>query len=517
MKIFTASQLYEADKITIQKQGISSEQLMERAAVEIFNWLHRKMQGAQVKIQLFCGIGNNGGDGLALARHLWEHGYNIEVHVVSYSDKRSDDFLANLNKLKARKIWPNFIQEESSFPQINPEEIIIDAIFGIGLNREPEHWVRDLISHLNQSKAFIVSVDVPSGLYLDQALDNPDAVIRSNYVLSIQAPKLVFFLPQTGIYCEQWEVLDIGMDREFIENTEASYELIGREEVLQWYRPRERFSHKGTYGHSLIIGGSYGKIGAVVLSSKACLSAGSGLVTAYVPKCGYEPLQTAATEIMVLTDKNEEFIEDIQFDLNPTVIALGMGMGVEADTVKTLRSFLKNCQCPIVIDADGLNMLSNDKSLLKLLPTNTVLTPHPGELRRLIGEWKDDFEKLEKAKEFAALYNCILVLKDAYTIVIHKGKAFVNSTGNPGMATAGSGDVLTGMISGLIARGYEAVTAAIMGVYLHGSAGDIAAEQLGYEAMTAGAIIESIGNAYLELIRPPSGDDESDNKNSSQD
>ena len=516
MKIFTARQLYEADKITIQKQSISSEQLMERAAIEIFNWLHRRMQGAQVKIQLYCGIGNNGGDGLALARHLWEHGYNIEVHVVSYSDKRSDDFLANLNKLKDRKIWPNFIQEGTALPHINPEEIIIDAIFGIGLNREPDKWVCNLMNHLNQSEAFIVSIDVPSGLYLDQALDNPDAVIRSNYVLSIQAPKLVFFLPQTGIYCEQWEVLDIGMDRDYIEQTETSFELVSRNEVLQWYNPRQRFTHKGTYGHSLILGGSYGKIGAVILSSKASLSTGSGLVTAYVPKCGYQPLQTAASEIMVLTDKSEEYIKDIQFDLKPTVVGLGMGMGTEAETAKSLRSFLKKYQGPIVIDADGLNMLSEDKSMLKLLPSNAVLTPHPGELKRLIGEWQDDFDKLNKAKEFAGLYNSILVLKDAHTIVVHDGKAFVNSTGNPGMATAGSGDVLTGMITGLIASGYEPSVAAKMGVYLHGSAGDLAAEQLGYEAMTAGDIINSLGNAFLELIRPTSGNDESADKNTSR-
>ena len=266
MKIFSATQLYEADKFTIQNQGITSEQLMERAAIEIFNWLHQKMQGAQVKIHLFCGIGNNGGDGLALARHLWEHGYNIEVHVVSYSDKRSDDFLANLNKLKDRKVWPNFIQEDTQFPPINPEEIIIDAIFGIGLNREPSSWVRELMTYLNLSKAFIVSVDVPSGLYLDKAVDNPEAVIHANYVLSIQAPKLIFFLPQTGIYCDQWTTLDIGMDRKYLNSTDTSYELIGRDEVLQWFIPRERFSHKGTYGHSLIIGGSYGKIGAVILN-----------------------------------------------------------------------------------------------------------------------------------------------------------------------------------------------------------------------------------------------------------
>ena len=512
MKIFTALQLYEADKITIQKQNISSEQLMERAAIEIFKWLHQKMQGAQVRIHIFCGIGNNGGDGLALARHLWEHGYNIEVHVVSYSDKRSKDFLANLSKLKDRKIWPNFIQEESELPLIPPKEIVIDAIFGIGLSREPDGWVRELMQYINQSGAFTVSIDVPSGLYLDRPLDNPKAVINANYVLSIQAPKLIFFLPETGIFTEQWTTLDIGMDRDYLSTTETTYELIGKEEILSWYKPRQRFSHKGTYGHALIVGGSYGKVGAVILSSKACLSAGSGLVTAYVPKCGYLPVQSAASEIMVLTDKNEEIIQDINYDFDPTVIGMGMGMGTETDTKNALRDFLKNYKGSLVIDADGLNMLAADQSLLKLLPANTVLTPHPGELKRLIGDWQNDFEKLEKAKEFAAQYHCILVLKDAYTVVIHDGRGYVNSSGNPGMATAGSGDVLTGVITGLIARGYEPQVAATMGVYLHGIAGDLAAHQKGYESMTAGDIIDMLGKAFLELLYSPETNQDKENK-----
>ncbi len=500
MKIFSASQLYEADKITIQKQGISSEQLMERAAVEIFNWLHKRMQGAQVKIHLFCGIGNNGGDGLALARHLWEHGYNFEVHVVSYSDKRSEDFLINLDRLKERKIWPHFIQENSEIPEIRPEEIIIDGIFGIGLNREPYPWVASLMTHINQSGAFVVSIDVPSGLYLDKPLDNDKAVIHANFVLSIQAPKLIFFLPQTGIFCEGWEILNIGMDEEFLAETNTSNELIGKNEVLKWYKPRERFTHKGTYGHALIVGGSYGKIGAVILSAKACLVSGSGLVTAFVPKCGYTALQAAALEIMVYTDEQEEYIEEIAYEIEPAVIGMGMGMGTHDSTKKAMRKLLQQYSGPLVIDADGLNILAEEKDLLKQLPSKTVLTPHPGELKRLIGSWKDDFEKLEMARSFAKEYDCVLVLKDAYTIVVTEEKAYVNSTGNAGMATAGSGDVLTGMITGLIAQGYEPQIAASMAVYLHGNAGDIAVMETGEEALTATAIINSVGSAFLELI-----------------
>ena len=503
MKIFSASQLYAADKSTIERQQISSEQLMERAAVALFNWLHQKMNGAQVKIHLFCGIGNNGGDGLALARHLWEHGYNIEVNVVSYSEKRSEDFLINLTRLKERKIWPNFIQEKIPFPEIGTEDIIVDAIFGIGLNRAPDNWVQKLMFHINQSGAFVLSVDVPSGLYLDRAVDNREAVICANIVLTIQLPKLVFFLPETGVFCEHWEILDIGMDRKFLEELKSDFHLIGKEEILKTYKDRKRFSHKGTYGHALIIGGSYGKIGAVILSGKACLKVGSGLVTSYVPKCGYVPLQTAAVEIMVNTDKGDDQIEHINYKVSPDAVGIGMGMGTSEETKIAFQVFLEAYKGPLVVDADGLNILAQYPALLKYLPKETVLTPHPGELKRLLGDWTDDFDKLHKAREFSRKYNCVLVLKDAYTITISDGIGYVNSTGNAGMATAGTGDVLTGMITGLIAQGYEGPSAAITAVYLHGKAADLAIVNTGFESLTAGEIIQSIGQAFISLTAIP--------------
>ena len=256
MKIFTAKQIYAADQFTIEDQDITSDALMERASVQLFNWFHHRLQGAQVKIKLFCGVGNNGGDGLALARHLLEHGYNFEVFVVNYSEKRSQDFLANLERLKDRKIWPNFVNEDTELPPLDSEDIIIDAIFGIGLNRSPDQWVERLIQHLNDSSAFVVSVDVPSGLFLDQAVKNSKAVVKANYVLSLQFPKLIFFLHETGIFSNHWEILNIGLSQKYMEQTEANFELISKNEVLKYYIPREKFSHKGTYGHALILGGS---------------------------------------------------------------------------------------------------------------------------------------------------------------------------------------------------------------------------------------------------------------------
>jgi hydroxyethylthiazole kinase-like uncharacterized protein yjeF len=503
MKFFTTEQLYAADKFTIEKQQISSNELMERAAVQIFNWLHLRMQGAQVKIHLFCGIGNNGGDGMALARHLKEHGYNIEVNVVNYSDKRSKDFLINLDRLKDRKIWPHFLERDSEFSEVGRDDIIVDAIFGIGLNRTPDEWVANLMQHLNNSKAFILSVDLPSGVFMDQPVKNQNAVVRANHVLSFQAPKLIFFLPETGVYSNQWEVLDIGLDPEFLTNTKSEYELIGKNEVLPMYIPREKFSHKGTYGHSLIIGGSYGKIGAVSLAANACLHAGSGLVTAYVPKCGYLPIQTSLPEVMVITDQDENHIRSIDFEITPSVIGIGVGLGTDSETAITFSNFLDTVKVPLVIDADALNLLAKDKDLLKKLPSKTVLTPHPKELERLIGKWKDDFDKLKKAKAFSKKQDIVLVIKGAHTITINNDHGYVNTTGNPGMATAGSGDVLTGIITGLIAQGYQPLYAAIFGVYLHGRAGDIAIENLGYQALTATKLIEAIGMTFIDLFKMP--------------
>ncbi len=502
MKLFSAEQIYSADKFTIEKQQITSDELMERAAVQIFNWMHLRLQGAPVKIHLFCGIGNNGGDGIALARHLQEHGYDIAVYVVNYSKTRSKDFLINMERLKERKVWPEFLDSDSTFPTIGKEDIIVDAIFGIGLNRPPSDWVIKLIAHFHKSQAFILSVDIPSGLFTDRVPENKEAVVKANFVLSFQTPKLVFFLPQTGIYLEQWEVLDIGLDQEFLMNTETEYELIAKNEVLPLYIPRTKFSHKGIYGHSLIIGGSYGKIGAVLLAAKSALQIGSGLVTAYVPKCGYNSLQTAIPEVMVITD-GEETISNIDFEISPKVIGIGMGMGTGKDTVKALETFLKGNTMPLVIDADGLNMLAKHKELLSLLPAASILTPHPKELERLIGKWKDDFDKLNKTKAFSKKYDCIVVVKGAHTITIHKDKGYVNTTGNPGMATAGSGDVLAGALTGLVAQKYSPLHAAIFGVYLHGKSGDVAVERTGYQTLTASHLIESFGDAYLDLFKLP--------------
>ena len=501
MKILSKEQIYQGDKITIEKQNISSADLMERAGIQIFNWLHKRMQGAQVPIRVFCGIGNNGGDGLVLARHLITHGYNVLTYVVNCSDKRSKDFLINYDKIKnVTHDWPLLLSCKEEFPTIDKDDIIVDAVFGIGLNRPADDWVKALFQHFNTSKAFTVSIDMPSGLYTDKIPEDENAVVWSDYTLSFVSPKLVFFLPETAKFVTQWSVLDISIDEEYLSEIETEVEFIEKYEVLSIYKPRDKFSHKGHFGHSLIIGGSYGKIGAVTLTSRAALSTGAGLITAYIPKCGYTILQASFPEAMVITDKNEDYISKIDFNIKPTVIGIGVGLGTHTKTIDAFEVFLKQNKMPLVIDADGLNILSKKKSLLKHLPKNTVLTPHPKELERLIGKWKDDFDKLNKVKTFSKKHKVIVVIKGANTITVFKDKLYINSTGNPGLATAGSGDVLTGIITGLISQGYTALEATIFGVYLHGKAADIAVEDIGNESLISSHIIEYLGEAYLDLF-----------------
>jgi hydroxyethylthiazole kinase-like uncharacterized protein yjeF len=502
MKIFSKEQIYQGDQLTVDRQNISSTDLMERAGVQIFNWMNLRMKGAQVPVHVFCGIGNNGGDGLVLARHLILEGYNVKVYIVNYSDKRSKDFLINYDRVKSvTKDWPILLNDNESFPEIKPDDIIVDGIFGIGLNKPVAAWVKNLFKLFKKSRAFTLSIDIPSGLRTDTVPENENDVVWSSYTLSFASPKLVFFLPTTAKYTINWEVLNIGLDVDFLSSTSTDFNLIGKYEAIPIYKPRDKYSHKGDFGHSLIIGGSYGKIGAVTLASRGALASGAGLVTAFVPKCGYQVLQSSFPEAMVITDVNDSYISNIDYFIEPTVIAFGIGVGLNNETVLAFESFLKKNKTSLVIDADGINILAKNAELLKLLPPNTVLTPHPKELERLIGTWDDDFDKLKKAKIFSNKYKVVLIIKGANTITIFEDKYYINSSGNPGLSTAGSGDVLTGIITGLISQGYDALSAAVFGVYLHGKSADIAVEDYGYQSLIASHIIEYLGASYLDLFK----------------
>ena len=514
MKILSKEQSYEADRRTLAAQGISSTELMERAAAAVFNWLHNRLQGAPVRIHIFCGTGNNGGDGLAVARHLAEHGYHIEVYVVNYSEKRSADFEVNMERLRQRKVRPRDLDADSGLPDLSGADMLLDAIFGIGLSRPPAPWVRKLIAHLNATDAFRLAVDLPSGLQMDTLPVHPDGVLVADFTLTIGAPKLVFFLPGTGKFTGDFEVLDIGFDTGYLNEVAAQYEWVGRNEARSLFRTRNTFSHKGTFGHACIVGGSYGKVGAVALSATACLRVGAGLVSAWVPECGYLPLQAGVPEVMVETCGHDRLLDAFPDPDSGYRYGVGMGMGTKKETAEAFLEWLARLREPVVVDADGLNCLAAHPEAIAHLPTGSILTPHPGELARLVGEWKDDFEKLEKARAFSTAHQCVLLIKGAYTAILGEGRGYINSSGNPGMATAGSGDVLAGMLTGLLAQGYPPLEAAVLGVYLHGRAGDLAAATSAPEALIASDLSRSLGKAFSELntVAPPARPEEGEPK-----
>ncbi|MFZ2282985.1 MAG: NAD(P)H-hydrate dehydratase [Lutibacter sp.] len=498
MYILSPQQTQKADIATIKNKGITSVDLMEYAATSCFQWLHNKLQGENIQIHVFCGIGNNGGDGLVMARLLHQQNYQVKCYIINFNNKRTEEFLVNYLRLKEIGLQPIDINNENDFPEIDANNIVVDAIFGNGLSRNPEEFTKKLIQHLNKKKVFTLAIDIPSGLFGDKSVTDKAAVLKASHTLTFQTPKLAFLLPENKDFVNTWDVIDIGLDQNYMESLHPKTHFITKTDIIPLYKTRNKWDHKGTYGHSLIIGGSYGKMGAVALASKAALKIGSGLVSAYIPKCGYSILQISVPEVMVEVD-TDSALTYFNFKTNPTVIGIGPGMGTAEKTAQGFENFIKENKLPLVIDADGINLLSKNQLLLNYLPKKTILTPHPKELERLIGTWDNDYEKLKKVAEFSKKHAVIVVIKGAHTVVIQDDKMYFNSTGNPALATGGSGDVLTGIITGLIAQGYEPINAAIFGVYLHGKTADIAFPETGYEAFTASTIFEYLADAILEV------------------
>lgn len=501
MKILTAEQIYQADKATINQQGISSLELMERAAFKCFNFIQNNYQIKNQSFKIFCGVGNNGGDGLVIARYLQEINAAVNCYIVHFSDKQSDDFKLNSEKLKSLKIETKNIIDETDFPDIKPNDIIIDAVFGIGLKKIPDGFTKKLIVHINNSGAFIISIDVPSGLMLNKTVIDKEAVIKANKILSFQTPKLAFLLPENQAYCTNFEVIDIELNQDFIHNLTSNHFFTTQSDVQKLYQPRKPFAHKGTFGHALLMGGTYGKMGAITLTSMAALKIGSGLVTAYIPKCGYQILQTLIPEVMVEVDADSE-IHHFNHKTLADVVGIGPGLGLHEKTIIGFLNFIKLQKKPMVIDADALNILAQNKSSLKNIPKNSVLTPHPKEFERLVGTWKNDFEKLEKLQEFSNKFNIVVVLKGAFTVIAYQNKLYFNSTANAALATGGSGDVLTGIITGLIAQGYHSLDAAKIGVFIHGKTADIYTSQFSQETFTASTIVSLLPKAFKETFYP---------------
>ncbi len=501
MKILPVEAIRQADAYTIKNEPIASIDLMERAARACYEWLKKRLDN-QRRVVYFCGMGNNGGDGLAIARMIARFNYNGEVFIVHHSDRKSDDFLENEARLREiRTVQVTDLKEAGSIPSIGPGDVVIDAIFGSGLSQPVTGLAADVIRCINSSGAMVISIDIPSGLFADRHTDEKEgAVIHAGYTLSFEFPKLSFLFPENDKRVGEWEILSIGLDRGFISGISVKNHLTTLADVRPLLRQRMKFAHKGHHGHALIISGSHGMMGAAVLASRACLRSGVGLLHAHVPAAGVSVMQTAVPEAMLSIDVNNTF-----FSAHPrlepyTAVGIGPAIGTSTETQNALKLLIQDISVPLVLDADALTILGENKTWLSFLPKNSVLTPHPKEFERLTRKARHDFERNELQREFCMKHGVYVVLKGAHTSVCGPdGVCYFNSTGNPGMATGGSGDVLTGLITGMLAQNYPALHACVLGVYLHGLAGDLAARKTGYNALIAGDIACYIGKAFTRL------------------
>ncbi|MGP8214787.1 MAG: NAD(P)H-hydrate dehydratase [Bacteroidia bacterium] len=502
MKILNAEQTHAADAYTIVHEPVSSIDLMERAATACFNWIIGHFS-KQTRFIIVCGMGNNGGDGLAIGRLLYNKGYNAEIYIVPYFSKASDEFLANKERLD--EISGIKVKELTSDEDIvvdNKPALIIDAILGSGLSRPVEGKLATVIQKINSIHCPVVAIDVPSGLMME---DNSKAdrknIINANATLTFESPKLSFLFAENVQHVGDFYILHIGIDKEFIASQKSSNYFVTREMITPMLRPRQKYSHKGNYGHALLAAGSHGKMGACVLAAKACLRSGVGLLTVHIPQCGYEILQTAVPEAMVMVDEEEKEISGIKDLAKFNVIGAGPGIGTSKATAQVIKLLIQS-KVPMVLDADALNILAENKTWLSFLPKGCIFTPHPGEFARLAGKTTSGYDAYILQCEFAIKYGVYLVLKGAHSaIATPDGEVYFNSTGNPGMATGGSGDTLTGIITGLMAQGYTPKQAAILGVYLHGLAGDIAADEFGENSLIAEDITDCLGKAFKEIGR----------------
>ncbi|MFW5821392.1 MAG: NAD(P)H-hydrate dehydratase [Bacteroidota bacterium] len=502
MKIFKTEQVKEIDKYTIEKEPIASIDLMERASLAFVRWFMRTFDSSR-KVVVFSGPGNNGGDGLAIARLLDKRFFNVDAYLLKLGSSFSEDLSINKERLEKSGAGFKVIEKEDALPELPEDIIIIDAIFGSGLSRKAEGLPAAAIRLINTSGADVVSVDIPSGLFGEDNSDNdPDLIVNADYTITFELPFLSFFFPENEKYCGKWHAYSIGLHPEAIKKTKTSYYLVDKDMVSGMVKERSRFAHKGTFGNALYIAGSDGMMGAAVLGIKACLRAGAGLATAHVPGKTYNIIQMAVPEALISIDPSDTIFTDIPDLEKYSAIGAGPGLGTLPKSSVALEKLLKNAGVPLVLDADALNLISANKELMNLIPRGSVITPHPKEFDRLFGGSDNMYQRHQKQLEEAEKYGIYIVLKYAHTMICDpEGTSWINHSGNPGMASGGSGDVLTGIILSFLAQGYEPGDSAILGVYLHGLAGDLALENQSYESLIPGDIIDYLGKAF-KLIDP---------------
>lgn len=504
-KLLSAEQIKHLDQMTIKNEPIASLDLMERASAACVSWLLANIW--QEHFTVFVGKGNNGGDGLAIARLLFQQGKECSVYVVENSSRFSPDCQNNLDRLP-KDIPVAYLNEQQIFPEnLLKESIIVDAIFGLGLSRELPEWIQQLIGWLNGQNNLRIAIDLPTGMFADPPQKPTNTIFKADYTLTFHKPKINMLLPSVGNFVGALVVLDIGLLSAYEKSLDSKYFLHTHTHISNLYRhrqPRPTFSHKGTNGHALIVAGSYGKAGASILAAKACMRSGVGLLSVVAPKCNYVPLQTSLPEAMLFCTDEEKHIIPFQMSQSFQAIGVGCGIGLHPDTQTMLKLLIQNTTHNLVLDADALNILAENPTWLSFLPPHSILTPHPKELARLIGTWDDEAECMEKMSNFTQRYSCFLLLKGAFSrIVSPDGRIFFNTTGSPAMASAGMGDALTGVITALLAQGYQPYEALSIGVFVHGLAADLFVEETNSSFLLATDLISDLGKAFASLKNTP--------------
>jgi NAD(P)H-hydrate epimerase len=502
MKLLSAEQIRALDQFSIQHEGIRSIDLMERAAKACTKRI-LSLVAADDNITIFCGSGNNGGDGLAIARMLLKEGRLVRVILPSYGKELSEYATYNLKQLK--QLYPGVLtvittMAELSTLHLEHHACAIDALLGTGLNAPVDGLLGELITFINANYKKIISIDIPSGLYADKSSYLNKHIIHCHLCLSFQSPKLAFLLPQNGMYVPEFELLDIGLDAHHHASFDSSYYYVTASEIASLLKPRSKYAHKGLFGHALLVAGSKGKSGAALIAAKACMRSGPGYLTVHSVQETLSALLVYLPEAMSDVDADATKISELQLHDRYTALCFGPGTGTEPETELVLKKILNYFQGPILIDADGLNSLSENKTWLSFLPANTILSPHPKEFERLTEKCQDDFDRLKIIQQFSVRNNCILLYKGAHSIIaMPDGNLFFNSSGNAGLSKAGSGDGLSGIILGLLARGYSEAQATLIGTFVHGYAADVCVEDMSRESVLISDVTSALPRAFLDL------------------
>ncbi|WP_329904259.1 NAD(P)H-hydrate dehydratase [Porphyromonas pogonae] len=501
-KIFTGGQIAELDRFTIKNEPIPEIELVERAARSFVYEFNRHYMPRRNDVYVFAGMGNNGADALAVSRMLLEDSYTVYTFLFNTQGKLTPECEENrMRLLETHGCHLDEVINEFNPPEMRAGSIIIDGLFGTGLNRPLEGGFAGLVQFINESGMEVVSIDIPSGLFSEENLgNNPKAIVHATRTFTFEYPKLAFLMSENAPFVGKWQEVSIGLSDEGKAAINASFFLATDLDMARALEPRKTFSHKYNFGHALLVAGSRGKMGAACLSAKAALRSGLGMLTAHVPACGEVIMQISVPEAMVQIDKDESSISGVTDPQKYSAVGVGPGLGKSSLSRTMLRELLCSVTKPIVLDADALNIIGEDRNLLDILPPGSILTPHARELERLTTFCDNDYDRLCQARALAANHNIYVVLKGAYSATcMPSGNVVFNTTGNPGMASGGSGDVLLGIITGLLAQGYPSATAAVLGNYLHGLAGDIYAGQCSQQSLIAGDIVECIGKAYKQL------------------